>query len=113
MSWFKWVTGRQNPTYEKFLIAQSKLLKADCYLLRYRKGSYLNPHIDKTDKAHRHFRANLILKQSKAGGDFFCENSIIDWPRLKVFEAGKYTHGITKIEKGKRLILSMGIRIPK
>jgi len=111
--YWQWVKGRQNPTYEKFLIFQSKRLKADCYLLRYGKNSYLKSHIDATDKNHRHYRANLVLKNSRSGGVFKCKKTILDWPRLKVFEAGKYSHSLTKILEGNRLVLSIGIRILK
>ena len=108
---WKWVKGRQNPTYEKFLILQ--ILKVDCYLLRYRKNSYLRSHIDATDADHRHWRVNIILKKSRLGGVFCCEKSILDWTRLKIFEAGKYSHSLSRIRQGKRLVLSMGMRIRK
>jgi hypothetical protein len=101
---FKWEIGRQNSGYHKLKLFS--FYRADCYLLFYPINSFIQPHIDKVKG--KHFRINLILRQAIKGGVFFCSNPIINWKRIKIFRADISEHGLTNIEQGTRLVLSIG-----
>lgn len=103
-----WQIGRQKTGYDKMLLLTGYLpLPFDMYLIRYRVGSYIPPHTDKVEKG-RHYRMNIILKQSKIGGDFVCKHNIIDLPRIKIFRPDLYEHSVTELVEGSRYILSIG-----
>jgi hypothetical protein len=52
------------------LLAQSKLLKFDCYLLRFPTGAEVKPHTDPVDPAYKHYRLNIVVKRPDLGGRF-------------------------------------------
>ena len=101
-----WVAGRQGTGYDKRRVFESAWLKCDCYLLRYRPGSYIGPHKDIVP-GHRHYRINVIWSVGVVGGEFYAESSIVDWPWLKVFRSDWY-HNVALIESGTRYVLSFG-----
>lgn len=109
LSSLPWKTGRQNTGYKKILLFQLFNM-IDCYLLYYTEGDYIPEHIDEVNNK-KHYRGNLVLLAPKLGGIFWCDKSIIDLPRLKLFRPDLYKHGLTKIEKGYRLVLSFGVAI--
>lgn len=51
---------------------------------------------------------NIIIKRARAGGEFICENTIINHPRLKYFRPDIYEHAVTPVTKGTRYVLSFG-----
>lgn len=103
----RWIKGRQGSGYFKLPLIVSERLKFDAYILKYPDTSFVSPHIDAVVEG-RHFRANLILVKPKAGGNFLCENMIINWPRLKVFRPDRDTHEVTEIFGSTRWVLSIG-----
>lgn len=105
---FKWVEGRRKTGYCKMpLLINNFILPFDVYILKFPEGCEVRPHID-TVSGFRHFRLNLILKKAKIGGEFFCETSYINTPRIKIFRPDKYVHSVSKVEKGCRYVLSIG-----
>lgn len=105
---WRWQIGRQKTGYDKMLLLWGIFpLPFDIYLIRYRVGSHIPPHTDKVGKG-RHYRMNIILKQSKVGGDFVCSNHIINCPRIKLFRPDLYEHSVTELKEGSRYILSIG-----
>ena len=104
---FKWNKGRQDSGYYKMLLAYSKWLKFDFYLIKFPEGSEIKPHVDKVESG-KHFRLNIVIKKSKIGGIFNCDETIVNTSRIKFFRPDKFTHSVSKIEKGNRYILSLG-----
>jgi hypothetical protein len=104
MLW-KRVPGRQGTGYYKTKIFS--FWRFDCYYVEYGVGSLIPGHVDPV-QGKRHFRANVILTKAKKGGYFVCNNMILNWSRLKIFESGKYKHSVTEITEGKRRVLSFG-----
>jgi hypothetical protein len=105
---WRWQNGRQQSGYDKMLLLWGLFpLPFDIYLIRYRLGSYIKPHIDQV-KSGRHYRLNIVLKQSKDGGDFVCDNCIINTKRIKLFRPDVNEHSVTEVKSGNRYILSIG-----
>jgi hypothetical protein len=106
--WLKWQEGRQETGYLKMLLLSSYVpFPFDIYLLKYVERSFVPNHRDAVEKG-QHYRLNVILKKAQRGGDFICEGAIIDWPRIKLFRPDACEHSITTVEKGSRLVLSIG-----
>ena len=105
---WRWEKGRQNTGYEKLFLFGSKwLLKFDCYILKFGEGVNIPLHIDQVDHG-KHYRLNIILKHAKLGGHFHCKNCIFETPRIKLFRPDLNEHSVSKIERGKRYVLSVG-----
>ena len=105
---FRWQRGRQESGYDKMLLCGLLWpIKFDCYLIKFPSGSEIKPHIDSV-KMGRHFRLNIVLKKAKQGGEFVCEQAIINNPRIKLFRPDLHQHSVTKIEQGSRYVLSIG-----
>ncbi len=76
MKFLRWEKGRQETGYDKMLIATAKWPRPfDMYLLRFFPGHEIPLHKDGV-KEGEHHRVNFILKNSKEGGEFICEDSI-------------------------------------
>jgi hypothetical protein len=106
--WLRWERGRQKTGYDKLLlVANPVLIRFDCYLLRFPEGSEIPPHRDPV-KGGRHYRLNLIVKRSPAGGEFVCSDPIFETRRLKLFRSDVCTHSVTRVEGGSRYVLSIG-----
>lgn len=106
--WLRWQKGRQHSGYDKMLLLQNHLgLKCDAYFLRFPVGSMIPPHQDQVQQG-QHFRLNIIIKKSKAGGEFISERSIIDLPRVKLFRPDLYRHEVTEVQGSPRYVLSIG-----
>jgi hypothetical protein len=82
-------------------------LPFDCYLIRYPIGSAIPPHKDQVSEG-RHFRMNLVLKKSRAGGEFLCKTPIFATQRIKLFRPDLCEHSVTTVEGSPRYILSLG-----
>ena len=105
---WRWRMGRQGSGYEKFLLfANPLLVPFDCYLLRFRPGSYVPGHVDKVD-GRKHFRVNIILKPAKTGGEFTCSDPIFVNDRIKFFRPDQSRHAVSEIKEGTRFVLSFG-----
>lgn len=105
---FSWQKGRQASGYDKMLVCRMLFpLKFDVYLIKFPQGSEIKPHTDVV-KTGRHFRINIVLKHAAKGGEFMCENPIINYSRVKFFRPDIEQHQVLKIEQGTRYILSIG-----
>lgn len=68
-------------------------------------------HSDPVQKG-RYYKLNFVLVQPKAGGVFKCSNCIINlFNRVHLFRPDKYEHSVSKIESGKRVLLSFAFNI--
>ena len=105
---FRWENGRQNTGYQKMLLCGAKWpILFDVYLLRFKEDAEIPPHIDRV-KFGRHFRLNIIMKNSKRGGIFRCKQPIYENSRIKYFRSDKSEHSVSKILEGTRYVLSIG-----
>lgn len=100
-----WTKGRQNDSgYFKKLLFKTSFM--DCYLLKFEEGSFIQPHIDPvSDKEHH--RLNIILKKAKDGGEFVCDNIVIN-KRFIYFRPDMSEHSVKRVNKGKRYVFSIG-----
>ena len=102
-----WIKGRQGSGYDKLPLIISKRFKFDSYILRFPIGTYIPPHKDPVTTG-RHYRLNIILKRPKSGGEFICQNSILDWPRVKLFRPDQFEHSVSMVEGSPRYVFSVG-----
>lgn len=105
---FSWQAGRQSTGYEVLTIAYSQLLKFDCYLLRYKVGAFIPTHLDKVDKALKHYRLNIQLWPAKKGGELVCADSLFRLGPINLFRPDETPHSVTQVEQGTRYVLSIG-----
>lgn len=105
-----WEPGRQNSGYFKKKIFESKLLKFDCYLLKYPKGSIIYAHKDPAPDGFKHHRLNIVLRNTNLGGYFYQGDKGFQpkSKRLFYFRPDIEKHGLTKIEGSTRYVLSIG-----
>lgn len=105
----KWETGRQNSGYERLTLFHFfiPLQGVDCHFIRFPTGSHIPKHVDEVTFG-RHFRLNIILKKAKKGGEFICEDTLINWSRIKLFRPDIAEHSVTEITDGNRLVFSLG-----
>lgn len=108
MKLFEWFKGRQNTGYEAFTLIYSELLKLDCYILRYKKGSSIPPHKDEVGQNERHYRLNIVLWPAKEGGILNCEKSILRFGPINFFRPDLYIHSVSEVMKGTRYVFSLG-----
>ena len=107
-NFLKWQSGRQSSGYEKLLLLTNPfIIPFDCYLLRFREGAAIAEHTDPVD-GKKHYRVNVILRAAIEGGEFICNNTIINWSRLKLFRPDLAPHAVTPVSKGTRYVLSIG-----
>jgi len=105
---FRWQRGRQESGYHKMLIGGAYWpIKFDMYLLKFPAGSEIPPHTDPL-KEGRHYRLNVVLKQAREGGIFFCNSPIFETNRVKLFRPDITEHEVSKIRRGNRYVLSIG-----
>jgi len=108
MNFFKWQTGRQQTGYQKMLLATLQWpIKFDFYLLKFDEGHEIPPHTDPVSEG-KHFRLNIVIKHPKIGGEFKCENALYQSRSIKFFRPDVNEHSVSKIELGKRYVLSLG-----
>ena len=107
-NWMRWQRGRQGTGYDKMLLLVNPLLiPFDLYLLRFPDGTEIPPHRDPVT-GRRHYRLNVILRKSRAGGEFVCENPIFESGRIKLFRSDLSLHSVTRVQGGTRYGLSLG-----
>jgi Rps23 Pro-64 3,4-dihydroxylase Tpa1-like proline 4-hydroxylase len=107
-NWMRWVKGRQGTGYDKFLVILNPfIIPFDCYILRYPIGSHIPTHKDVV-KNKKHYRLNLVLKKSKAGGEFICENCLFSTNRIHFFRSDVNLHSVTEVIGSPRYVLSIG-----
>ena len=105
---FRWQKGRQLSGYDKMLLAALMCpFKLDMYLLRFPTGSEIASHTDKV-LSGRHFRLNIVIKEAKKGGHFYCDTPLFETKRIKLFRPDVNEHAVTRIDSGCRYVFSIG-----
>lgn len=101
-----WVEGRQGGGYLKWTIFQ--FWRFDCHILRYPEGAGVMWHTDPVP-GRRHFRLNIMLKKPQKGGEFRIRGyAIVNWCFMNLFRPDLRPHAVEVVEKGERLVLSLG-----
>jgi hypothetical protein len=103
-----WKPGRQGTGYEALPLIISKLLRLDCYILRYRKGAGIPAHRDAAPPGARHYRLNVIIWPARKGGDLTCESYLFRLGPLKFFRPDLALHSVSPVEEGVRYVFSLG-----
>jgi hypothetical protein len=83
------------------------LVPFDLYVLRYPVGSHIPPHRDPVPSG-RHYRLNVVIRRSSAGGAFICDKPIYSSKRISLFRSDISTHSVTTVEGRPRYVLSLG-----
>ncbi|MBV8659104.1 MAG: 2OG-Fe(II) oxygenase [Burkholderiales bacterium] len=105
---FRWQRGRQGTGYDKMLLLTARWpVPFDSYLIRYPAGASIPPHTDPVQLG-QHYRLNVVLKSSPAGGEFVCATPIFASRRIKLFRPDACEHSVTHVEGGSRYVLSIG-----
>lgn len=107
----EWKAGRQETGYDVLTLIYSEFLKLDCHIIRYRVGSFIQPHTDPVDAQHKHFRLNIVLWPAKSGGNLLCERSILRLGPINLFRPDEVEHSVTKVTNGIRYLLSVGWKV--
>jgi hypothetical protein len=103
-----WDSGRQKSGYKKFKILESKRFLFDMYLLYYPQGSAISGHVDKVTHGN-HYRLNFTIKKAKKGGVFLLAGKpIFRLGRIVIFRPDKQCHSVSQIQKGYRIVFSIG-----
>lgn len=86
------------------------LLQVQCHLMRYDVGDFISPHKDVIKAGERQFRIQFILRNAARGGELRCERFIVNTRWFKIFEPCRWTHSVTPVEEGLRILINLGIR---
>ncbi|MEL0631835.1 2OG-Fe(II) oxygenase [Pseudoalteromonas carrageenovora] len=80
-------------------------------LVTYPTNHSVMNHIDPVQQG-RYYKLNFVLVKPKTGGVFKCSKCIINWfNRVYLFRPDKYEHSVSKIESGKRVLLSFALNV--
>jgi hypothetical protein len=80
-------------------------------LVTYPTNHSVMQHIDPVQQG-RYYKLNFVLIKPKAGGVFKCSKCIINlFNRIYLFRPDKYDHSVSKIESGKRVLLSFALNL--
>lgn len=99
--WLRWENGRQDSGYGKLLLAQSKSLKFDFYLLRIPVNGFVPRHIDPAVDGFEHHRVNITLNKSCPNtGMVMVEGPAKTWlnKRIMRFRPDLYFHSMTPVD---------------
>ena len=82
----------------------------DAYLIRYRDGAYVPPHVDPAQPGRRHRRLNAMLSQPAGGGDLRIGGQPIALSPgdAVVFYSDQEVHEVAPVT-GTRLLFSVGV----
>jgi len=79
------------------------------YLVRYSAGHAIVPHVDMVSEG-RLYKLNCVLIKPASGGEFSCERNIFSlFGRLVLFRPDLYRHQVSRIERGRRWLLSFAL----
>lgn len=109
MSWLTWVGGRQGTGYSKMLLAKSKLLGFDLYLIHLPFTCSVPHHTDPVP-GFEHHRVNITLRNARSGGVTYIESTgpALRMGRAYHFRPDEQLHYVTPVMKGSILMLSFG-----
>ncbi|MCL1148686.1 2OG-Fe(II) oxygenase [Shewanella ulleungensis] len=80
-------------------------------LVTYQENHRVMTHVDPVQQG-RYYKFNVVIKQPQVGGVFTCEKYIINlFNRVYLFRPDLYEHSVTKIQSGKRVLLSIAVNI--
>lgn len=81
----------------------------DAYLIRYRDGAYIPPHVDQAQHDRRHRRLNAMLVQASGGGELRIGGApvALDVGDAVVFYPDREVHEVATVS-GTRLLFSVG-----
>jgi hypothetical protein len=102
MKWLQWDSGRQDSGYLKILLATSRRLKFDCYILKFPDGVGIPPHTDPSVEGYEHHRLNIFLNKPCIGTGIVSINGPFkQWlsGRIQLFRPDLYTHSMTPAEQ--------------
>jgi len=89
------------------VLLQSRRLSI--YLVRYPAGHAIAPHVDMVSEG-RLYKLNCVLIKPESGGEFSCERSIFNlFGRIILFRPDLYRHEVSRIERGRRWLLSFAL----
>ena len=108
LKWLKWGNDTYHTGYSVFTIFYTKLI--DIYIIKYPENSYIPKHKDPSS-GRRIYRVNFFLKNAEIGGQFKCNRVIFNYGRLVIFRADNTYHSVSKVEKGTRVVLSIGVKL--
>ncbi len=130
-----WQAGRQGTGYDKLPIDESALRTAgrrllanslaelgdppegwwDCWLLRYLPGAHVPPHRDPAREGCVHLRLNLMVAAPAAGGGLVIDGEDVPLAvgEAVVFRPDESAHQVARVERGTRLVWSVGANLPK
>jgi hypothetical protein len=106
--YFRWNYGRQKTGYDVMTFINSKLLRMDMHLIRYRVGSSIPPHTDPVSEGKAHYRLNIEIWSAKEGGELVCKESIYRTRRINLFRPDIAWRSVTEVKQGVRYVLSFG-----
>jgi hypothetical protein len=107
-AWLRWRPGRQGTGYDKLLLIACPFpFPFDAYLLRYPVGAEIPGHRDPVESG-RHYRLNIVVREAGGGGQFICADPIFATARIKLFRPDRSEHGVTRVERRARYVLSIG-----
>ena len=105
---FRWQPGRRQTGYEKMLLIQGRFpVPFDICLLKFPEGSEVPEHVDEVTCGEHH-RVNVVLRHAREGGEFICKTPLWENSRIKYFRPDIAPHGVTRISRGVRFVLSIG-----
>ena len=79
------------------------------YLVRYSAGHAIVPHVDMVSEG-RLYKLNCVLIKPESGGEFSCERNIFNlFGRIVLFRPDLYRHEVSRIERGRRWLLSFAL----
>ena len=68
-------------------------------------------HIDPVPE-RKYYKLNFLLVKPESGGVFACEKCILNlFGRIYLFRPDQYEHSVSRIEAGKRVLLSFALSI--
>lgn len=101
----RWIEGRQGTGYRKWTLLA--LPRSDIHILRYDKGHYIPPHVDKVPSGLRHYRMNILLY----GEDTFkCSEVIFKKGPVVLFRPDLHEHSVSPVSR-LRIVLSLGFAL--
>lgn len=79
------------------------------YLVCYSAGHAIVPHVDMVSEG-RLYKLNCVLIKPESGGEFSCERNIFNlFGRIVLFRPDLYRHEVSRIERGRRWLLSFAL----
>lgn len=104
-----WISGRQNTGYQRKTLFESVLFRCDCHILRYKKHSYIPPHIDPAPPGFKHYRLNVVIKSCKLGGELKLDHQPqFQLGPIVVFRPDINVHSVSEVYEGTRYVFSIG-----